>query len=92
MKKIFGYLAAALALTVLVMYIVDWSVWRLRIARGGGMGTVQVTWFQVAELKGGKEQFFPDGEGPQNCSESVFPQGGSKPCWYLSQHPVVFER
>ncbi len=92
MKKILGYTAAALAVGLLVMYAVDWGVWRVRVARGGGMGTVQVTWFQVAELKGSKEQFYPDGEDPVNCSQSVFPQGGSKPCWYLVNHPVVFER
>jgi hypothetical protein len=91
-KKILGFGAAALAVGLLVMYGVDWGVWRVRVARGGGMGTVKVTWFQVAELKGGKEQFYPDGEGPVNCSQSVFPQGGNKPCWYLSGHPVVFER
>lgn len=92
MKKILGYIAAALLVGTFVMFVVDWSVWRLRVARGGGIGTVQVTWFQVAELKGGKEQFYPDGEGPQNCSQSVFPLGGNKPCWYLEKHPVVFER
>ncbi len=91
-RKILGYVAAALAVGVLVMYVVDWGIWRIRVARGGGMGTVQVTWFQVAELKGSKEQFYPDGEGPESCSQSVFPQGGAKPCWYMVKHPVVFER
>ncbi len=92
MKKIFGLTLAALAVGVLVMYIVDWGVWRIRVARGGGTGSVQVTWFQVAELKGGREQYYPDGEGPETCSQSVFPQGGMKPCWYVEKHPVVFER
>lgn len=92
MKKIAGYVVAALAVGVLVMYAADWGIWRIRVARGGGMGTVQVTWLQVAELKDSKEQFYPDGEGPVSCSRSIFPQGAVKPCWYVAKNPVVFER
>lgn len=92
MARIAGRVALGLALAALAMYGVDWAVWRVRVARGGGMGTVHVTWFQVAELKGGKEQFYPDGEGDVGCSESVFAQGGLQPCWYAVKHPVVFER
>ena len=72
-----------------VLYGVDWTVWRIRVAGGGGMGSVQVTWFQVAGLKGGKEEYYPDGEGAVACSLSVLPQGGAKPCWYLTEHPIV---
>jgi len=92
LKRIAGRAVLGLLIAVAVMFIVDWVVWKVRVLRGGGMGTVDVTWYQVAELKGSKEQFFPDGEGPVNCSQSVFPQGGNKPCWYLVKHPVVFER
>jgi hypothetical protein len=92
MRRILGRIAAVLLIATAVVWMVDWSVWRVRVARGGGMGTVQVTWFQVAELKGGKEDFYPDGEGPVSCSQAVFPHGGAKPCWYVVKHPVVFER
>jgi hypothetical protein len=91
MKRIVGTVLLALAIVALVLYAVDWGVWRVRAARGGGVGSVDVTWFQVAELKGGKEQFYPDGEGPVPCSQSVFPQGGANPCWYVAKHPVIFE-
>jgi hypothetical protein len=92
LKRIAGRVLLALLVFVVVMYVVDWAVWRIRVARGGGMGTVQVSWFQVAALKGGKEEMYPDGAGPVTCSQSVFPQGGVKPCWYVMRNPVVLER
>jgi len=91
-KRILGRIALALVVAAIVVYAVDWGVWRVRVARGGGVGTVQVNWFAVAELKGGKEDYYPDGNGPVKCSQSVFPQGGVNPCWWVVRHPVVFER
>ena len=92
MKQILKYTALGILVVAVVSFVVDWGVWRARVAGGGGMGTVQVTWFQVASLKGGKEDYYPDGNGPVTCSESVYPQGGVKPCWWVERNPVVFER
>ncbi len=92
MKRILGFAIVALLVAFVAVYAGDWVVWRVRSARGGGIGNVQVRWFQVAELNGGKEEMYPDGEGPVACSQSLFPQGGSNPCWYVVKHPVVLER
>jgi len=92
MQKIAGRVALALLIAVLVVFAVDWGVWRVRVARGGGMGSVQVSYFQVATLKDGGAQYYADGAGPVRCSQSIFPQGGANPCWYVVQHPVVFEK
>jgi hypothetical protein len=92
MTRLLSRMVLALAIFFVVMFVVDWAVWRVRVARGGGMGSVNVTNFQVASLKGGKEEYYPDGQGPVACSQSLFPQGGTKPCWYMVKHPVVFER
>jgi len=92
LKKIVGRVALALLIALVVVYAVDWAVWRVRVARGGGMGAVQVSYFQVANLKNGGAQYYPDGAGAVSCSQSIFPQGGANPCWYVVQHPVVFEK
>ena len=82
---------AGIVLVVAVAYPLDWAVWRLRVAGGGGMGTVQVDMFTVAELKGGKEDYYPDGTAVVNCSRSLYPQGGNSACWWLSRHREVTE-
>ena len=89
MQKILGRIGLALVVTAAVMYLVDWAVWGMR---GRPMGTVQVSWFQVAPLKDGGERDYPNGSGPVACSQSVAPHGGGNPCWYVEQHPQVFER
>jgi hypothetical protein len=91
MKTILSRAGLALMVMAGVVYLLDWGVWGVRQVRGSGMRTVQVTWFQVAELKGGKQDMYPDGSGPVNCSVSLAPHGGGNPCWYVEQHPVVLE-
>lgn len=75
-----------------VVYLGDWAVWRLRVARGGGMETVVVSRFVVASLKGNKEEYYYDGTGPVDCSRSLFPQGGNGACWWMARHRVVYDR
>lgn len=78
-------LVAALA------YPLDFAVWRVRVARGGGMGSVPVERFTVAELKGGKEEYFPNGIETVACSRSLYPQEGHNPCWWVERHREVDE-
>ena len=82
----------ALVLLALIAYPVDWAVWRIRVARGGGMDNVQVDRFTVAELKGGKEDYYLDGTTVVACSKSLYPQGGNGVCWWVRRHPEVIER
>ncbi len=82
------YLLAAVAL----LYLGDWAVWRIRVADGGGMGSVTVGLLQVAEMKGNKEEYFPDGTEVVQCSKSLFPQAGAGACWWVEGHRTVYER
>jgi hypothetical protein len=84
--------AAAVLLIAALAYPLDWAVWRVRVARGGGMGSVQVDMFTVAELKGGKEDYYPDGTAVVACSKSLYPQGGNGACWWVERHREVIER
>jgi hypothetical protein len=90
-KMLLRGVAGALLIAALA-YPLDWGVWRVRVARGGGMGSVQVDLFTVAELKGGKEDYYPDGTSAVACSRSLYPQGGNGPCWWVERHREVIER
>jgi len=81
-----------LLLLAVAGYVVDWAMWRVRVAAGGGMGSVQVDRFTVAELKGGKEDYYPEGTAMVACSKSLYPQGGSNPCWWVERHREVLDR
>ncbi|MDE1178091.1 MAG: hypothetical protein PW789_16055 [Edaphobacter sp.] len=79
-----------------ILWAADWLVWQGRSLAGKGDGTVTVGHFVVAPLKGGKEEYYPDGQLQVRCTRSLlpegFPQAGAKPCWWLERNPVVFER
>ncbi len=84
--------AAGLMVALAVLYVGDWAVWRLRVAKGGGMGSVVVSSIVVLPLKDNKEEYDWGGTAEVSCSQSIFPQAGSGACWWLRRHNVVFER
>ncbi len=93
-KYVFKMLLRGIGILLLiaaVLYPLDWAVWRVRVARGGGMGSVQVDMYAVAELKGGKEDYFPNGTAAVACSESLYPQEGNNPCWWVERHREVVQ-
>jgi hypothetical protein len=92
MKRILGLTVLGILGTLSVLYVGDWAVWRVRVARGGGMGKVTVNTILVTELKGNKEEYDWDGTADVDCSRSLFPQAGSGACWWLARHNAVFER
>src|ERR1700722_4329291 len=56
MKRILGRTVIGLIVTLAILYLGDWGVWRARVAMGGGMGTVSVSRIEVATLKNHKEE------------------------------------
>ena len=81
--KVLLWVAAA----ALALYPIDFAVWKMKVAKGSGMGSVETFDMVAAEEKGHKEEYFPTGEGTTPCSQSIYPQGGNTPCWYLTRHP-----
>jgi hypothetical protein len=81
--------AMGIGIVVVAAYPVDWAVWRLRVAVGGGMDTIQVTHFTVATLKYGKSDYYIDGTTKLDCSKSLFPEAGSGACWWVRRHEDV---
>jgi hypothetical protein len=91
-KRILGRTVAGLIVALVVLYVGDWAVWRLRVAMGGGMGSAVVSNIVVMPLKDNKEEYDWGGTADASCSLSIFPQAGSGACWWLRGHNVVFER
>lgn len=91
-KKLLGRAVGGLILALAVLYVGDWAVWRVRVARGGGMGTASVSTVLVTPLKGNKEEYDWTGTADVDCSRSIFPQAGSGACWWLRRHNVVYDR
>jgi hypothetical protein len=82
----------AVVLLAAVAYPLDWAVWRARVATGGGMGEVQVDLYIVGELKGGKEDYYPQGSSIMPCSKTLYPQGGNGACWWMQRHREVIQK
>jgi hypothetical protein len=91
-KQIVGRAVGGLILAIAVLYVCDWAVWRVRVARGGGMGTASVSTVLVTPLKGNKEEYDWNGTTDVDCSRSIFPQAGSGACWWLRRHNVIYDR
>ena len=92
MKRLLARAVVGLLGALAVLYVGDWTVWRARVAIGGGMGTVSVGDVIVTPLKGNKEEYDWGGTTAVDCSKSIFPQAGGGACWWLRRHPVVYDR
>jgi len=91
-KRILSWVVAGLMAASVVLYVGDWATWRVRMARGGGMGAVTVNSIVVIPLKDNKEEYDWGGTMRVQCSQSIFPQAGNGACWWLRRHSNVFER
>ncbi len=83
LRKVTVCLVAA----VLLLYPLDWLVWRVRSATGTGMGTATVTSTTAATLKGNRFEIYSQNSTEVNCSESILPEAGAGACWWLRRHP-----
>lgn len=85
-KAIFNSIAALLCAGAL-LYAGDWLVFRIRLARGASaFGSVTVNAYYAVPEKNGKTEYDFQSSGPQPCANSIFPQDGYLPCWYLRRH------
>ena len=77
---------------IAALYAVDWTVWRARVAMGGGMGTVTVGVLIETPLKNGREEYDWGGEQEVDCSRSLLPHAGSGACWWLARKKTIEEK
>ncbi len=83
MKRILGRTVAGLIVALVILYVGDWSVWRLRVARGGGMGSAVVSNIVGLPLKDNKEEYDWGGTGRCELQPVHLSPGGSGACWWL---------
>jgi hypothetical protein len=90
MKKTFWLVIRALIAAVIVLYLIDWAVLCVRMARGNAYETVQVDQYLSTSLKGNKAEYDYLGTVAVSCSRSIFPHG-TAPCWWRVRHKSVWE-
>ncbi len=69
-----------------ILYLADFLSVRFRIPPRDTFGAVTVHTYYVVKLKNGRTEYDYAGDRTANCSNSLFPQFGVKPCWYVRRH------
>ena len=87
MKRLWGRILQGFLAMLLVLYVGDWAILRLRTG-GQETSSVQVEQFLKTPLKGQKEEFDYMGTIAQPCVPSLFPHWSETPCWWLRKHTV----
>jgi len=87
MKRILIRLTLVVVPALLALYIGDNLVMRYRIhAYGTPFGAVQVKRYLAIRHKDQRVEFVRGDSDTRPCANSLFPQFGMPPCWYLSRH------
>ena len=90
MKRALWLIIRALIAALIVLYLADWAILRIRITRGTAYGTVQVDQYLSTPLKGNKAEYDYLGPASVTCSHSIFPHGASA-CWWVERHKSQWE-
>lgn len=71
---------------ILILYLCDWGVLRIRMARQSAFRQIQVDRFLSTPLKGDKYEYDYLGSAMEICARSIFPHASYDPCWWLDRH------
>ena len=71
---------AGVVLVAALIWPADWAVWKVR---GAPVEQVDVSAMSAAQLKGGKEALYYEGQSTVDCSDSLFRQTGAGACWQV---------
>jgi len=77
---------------LLLLYLADFAWYELRIQfpkLGPATGSVHRIRLLAVPVKDNKVDYEIDTNKPEEdlpCSHSLFPHGGSRPCWYVTRH------
>ena len=70
----------------LLLVVADWAVFRLRVARGTGLASVEVRQFMATPLKANRTEYDYVDTIEQPCVRSVLPHQALPPCWWVQMH------
>ncbi len=73
-------------ITAAVLYAADFLSLRFGIPTRNAVDSVTVHTYYAVKLKNGKTEYDYYGDHGVNCTNSVLPQYGLKPCWYARRH------
>ncbi len=90
MKSKFWIAIRILIAAVIVLYLIDWAMLRIRIAHGNAYRTVQIDQYLSTPLKGNKAEYDYLGTTTVTCARSIFPHGAA-PCWWRNRHKSMWE-
>ncbi len=82
-----GRMLAALVGACLLLYAADFVSLHAAIPRREKLGSVTVHTLYAVKLKNGRTEYDDGGDQVVSCSNSLFPQMGVNPCWYVARHP-----
>ncbi len=94
MKRLFRVLvqtAKFVMVTAVVLWLLDWAVFRIRESRGTAFDTVQVDEFLSTPLKGSKTEYDYMGAAQVTCARALFPHASAPACWWLRRHTTQWE-
>ena len=75
--------AIVAALVVVLLYGGDFAVLRTRSRQ---FGSVHVRVMYAVKMKNRQTEYLPEEPQDLSCVNSLFPQVGYAPCWYLTRH------
>ena len=86
LRRLLMVAVLSVAAVALIAYVLDYAVFRYRVAANKGFGQVTVTSYDAVRQKSGKTVFLFNAPQAQTCVNSLFPRAGYVPCWYLQRH------
>lgn len=86
LKRYLVWTLAALTGVLFLLYVGDYVMLRLKVRNGSAFATMTIHRYYAVPQKSGKFEFLSADPQRQTCTNSLFPQMGHFPCWYVSRH------
>lgn len=67
------------------IYAADYALF---LVRGSPVTAVEIRQFYAIPIKGNKVNYMPAESVTEQCTGSLLPHAGSRPCWYVNRHKL----
>jgi hypothetical protein len=89
--EVLELVAKVVLVVAIAVWVGDFAVYRVRVARGTAFDSVQVQEYLSTALKGNKQEYDYMGAAQMTCARALFPHGGAPACWWLRRHTTQWE-